>query len=222
MTTRSPFVAALSFCGVMVTATLMMAQVAPDPPTVTAVTPTPIVVNASGQLLTVTGTDFAPGLTVEVMSQGNTLTFTGAAILSQRATTFEISVVLTQPGAATLVVRNTDGGVSEPFPLNIVAGPTPTPTTPSVPVIERIDPEKATRSTVAQALTISGQLFARGVRITLTDPTGAVRVLDTGAIEAVTPTSVRFRAVLDISGEYTFTATNPEGKASNTVTVQVT
>jgi hypothetical protein len=222
MTTRSPLVATLSLCGVLAIATLLSAQVAVDPPTVATVTPTPIVVSASEQVLTVTGTNFAPGLTVEVMSQGNTLTFTGAAIRDQRATTFDIAVILTQPGEATLIVRNTDGGVSEPFPLSVVAGPAQPPTVPTVPVIDRIDPEKATRSTEAQALTLTGRMFARGVRITLTDPTGAVRILDTGAIEAVTPTSVRFRAVLDISGEYTFTATNPEGKASNTVTVQVT
>lgn len=222
MRTRASFIAVLSLFGVYAAATLVPAQGAQDPPTVTSVLPTPIVVNASGQVLTVTGTGFAPGLTVEVMAQGNTTTFTGAAIQGQRSTTFEISVVLTQPGAATLAVRNTDGGVSEPFPVNIVAGPAPTPTPPSIPVIDRIDPERATRSTEVQPLTLSGTLFARGVRITLTDPTGVVRVLDSGAIEAVTPTSVRFRAVLDVSGEYTFTATNPDGTSSNTVTVQVT
>jgi hypothetical protein len=225
---RSPFFAVITLVGFLVTAALVMALGASffEPPVVSSVTPTPIVASASAQVLTVSGTGFAPGLTVEVTSQGNTATFTGAAVQGQRATMFEISAVLAQTGAATLVVRNTDGGVSDPFALTVVAGPVkpqpPTPAPMPTAVIDRVEPEKATRSSVAQPIMLSGKQFAAGLAVTVTDPTGTVRVIEANALEAVTPTSVRFQAVLDISGDYTFTVTNPKGQASNTVTVVVT
>jgi len=226
MQKRSPFVAVITLVGFLVTAALVMALGASfvEPPVVSSVTPAPIVASASAQVLAISGTGFAPGLTVEVTSQGNTTMFTGAAVQGQRATTFEISAVLAQPGAATLVVRNTDGGVSDPFALTVLAGQAPPPTPAPMPaaVIDRVDPEKATRSTVAQPIILSGSQFAQGLAVTLTDPTGTVRVIAANALDAVTPTSVRFLTVLDISGDYTVTVTNPKGQASNTVTIVVT
>jgi hypothetical protein len=226
MQKRSPFVAVITLVGFLVTAALVMALGASfsEPPVVSSVTPAPIVASGSAQVLTVTGTGFAPGLTVEVTSQGNTATYTGAAVQGQRATTFEISAVLAQAGAATLVVRNTDGGVSDPFALTVVARQSPPPPPAPMPaaVIDRVDPEKATRGTVAQPIILSGSQFAAGLTVTITDPTGTVRVMAANALEAVTPTSVRLLAVLDISGDYTFTITNPKAQASNTVTVVVT
>ncbi len=56
----------------------------------------------------------------------------------------------------------------------------------------------------------------------MTDPTGTVTVIQGTAVEAVTPTTVRFQAVLEVAGEYTFSVTNPKGKPSNTVSVTVT
>jgi hypothetical protein len=226
MQKRSPFVAVITLVGFLVTAALVMALGASffEPPVVSSVTPAPIVASATAQVLTISGTGFAPGLTVELTSQGTTATYTGAAVQGQRATTFEISAVLAQAGAATLVVRNTDGGVSEPFVLTVVVGQTPPPTPAPMPaaVIDRVDPEKATRSTVAQPIILSGSQFAAGLAVTVTDPTGTVRVIAANALDAVTPTSVRFLTVLDIGGDYTFTVTNPKAQASNTVTVVVT
>lgn len=224
MKKRSPLFAVVALGGFFATAVLVKALVAVAPPTVNSVTPAPIVASGTAQVLRVTGTGFAPGLVVELMAQGTTETFSGAAVQGQRATSFEISVVLAQPGAASLVVRNADGGVSEPFALTVVGNqrqpvePTPQP----LPVIDRVDPDKATRSTVAIPLILSGKQFALGLQVTMTDPTGTVTVLQGTAIEAVTPTTVRFQAVLEISGEYTFAVTNPKGRPSNAVTVVVT
>ena len=69
-----------------------------EPPVVTSVAPSPIVVSPKPQPLKVTGTGFAPGLTVEVTQQGNTETFSGAAVRGQSSTAFEIAVVMAQPG----------------------------------------------------------------------------------------------------------------------------
>jgi hypothetical protein len=224
MKKRSPLYAAVALGGFIATAVLVKTLAAVVPPTVTAVTPAPIVASGTAQVLRVTGTGFAPGLVVELMAQGTTETFSGAAVQGQRATSFEISVVLAQAGSASLVVRNADGGVSEPFALTVTAGqPQPADPAPQpMPVIDRIDPDKATRSTVAIPMVLSGKQFAIGLQVTMTDPTGTVTVLQGTAIEAVTPTTVRFLAALPISGEYTFAVTNPKGKSSNAVTVTVT
>ena len=194
-----------------------------EPPTVTSVTPSPLVMSPTAQTLRVTGTGFAPGLTVEIMSHGTTETFSGAAIRGQSATSFEIAVVLAQPGPATLIVRNTDGGVSEPFALKVEAATPREPTRgpQAVPVIERVSPEKATRSSVAQVVTLGGRSFSPALTVTMTDPTGVVTVFKGNALEAVTPTIVRVSVVLDVTGDYTFTVTNPPGQASNTVTIIV-
>jgi hypothetical protein len=226
MNKRSPFVAVITLVGFLVTAALVMALGASffEPAAITSVTPAPIVAGTSPQVLKISGTGFAPGLTVELTSQGNTETFTGAAVQGQRATTFEISAVVANTGAATLVVRNTDGGVSDPFALTVVAAQ-PQPTTPAplpTPVIDRVDPDKATRSSVAQPIILNGSQFAAGLTVTMTDPTGTVRSIAANALEGVTPTSVRFQAVLEVSGDYTFTVTNPKSQASNTVTIVVT
>ena len=202
---------------------LAVALSAVEPPVVTAVTPSPLVMSPNAQALRVTGSGFAPGLTVEITSLGNTETYSGAAVQGQNATSFEVAVVLAQPGAASLVVRNTDGGVSEPFTLKVEVGKGAEPTRgpQAAPVIERVAPDKTTRGTVAQVISLSGRSFSPALTVTMTDPTGVVTIIKGNSLEAVTPTTVRFSATLDVSGDYTFTVTNPPGQSSNTVTVVV-
>lgn len=195
-----------------------------ETPRVTAVTPSPLFTSAKPQTLRVTGTGFAPGLTVEVMSQGNTDTYSGAAVQGQRSTSFEIAVVLTQPGAPTLVVRNTDGGVSDPFPLKVEVGPAVPPDTPmpqSRPTIDRVSPERTTKGSVAQAVMLTGSQFAPGLTVSVTDPTGTVTIVKGTAIDTVTPTLVKFSFLFEVSGEYTLAITNPPGQSSNSVTIAV-
>ena len=197
---------------------------AAEPPRVTSVAPSPIVTSPKPQALKVTGTGFAPGLVVELTQQGNTETFSGGAIRSQASTSFEIAVVLAQPGAATLVVRNTDGGVSDPFALKVEAGQTGRPEGPvpqSLPSIDRVAPDKATKGSVAQLLTFSGNNFVQGLSVSVTDPTGSVTVIKGTALDSVTRDIVKLNIVLEIAGEYTFLITNPSGQSSNSVVVIV-
>ena len=195
-----------------------------EPPHITSVSPSPIVTSPKPQALKVTGTGFAPGLTVEVTQQGNTETFSGASVRGQSSTAFEIAVVMAEPGAGTLVVRNTDGGVSDPFALKIEAGQTGRPEGPapqSLPVIDRVVPDKATKGSVAQLLTFNGNNFAQGLSVSVTDPTGSVTVIKGTAIDSVTREMVKINLVLEIAGEYTFLITNPSGQSSNSVVVIV-
>jgi hypothetical protein len=195
-----------------------------EPPHVTSVTPSPVVMSPKPQALKVNGTGFAPGLTVEVTQVGNTETFTGAAVRSQASTSFEISVVFAQPGPATLVVRNTDGGVSDPFTVRVEVGETAKPERPSpqtVPVIDRVVPDKATKGSTAQPLTFNGNNFVQGLSVSVTDPTGNVTVLKGTALDTVTRELVKLSIVLDIAGEYSFLITNPSGQSSNSVVVTV-
>lgn len=195
-----------------------------EPPHVTSVAPSPILTSPKPQALKVTGTGFAPGLIVEVAQQGNTETFSGAAVRGQSSTSFEIAVVMAQPGAATLVVRNTDGGVSDPFALKVEAGQAGRPEGPvpqSLPAIDRVVPDKATKGTMAQLLTFSGNNFAQGLSVSVTDPTGSVTVLKGTAIDSVTREMVKINIVLEIAGEYSFLITNPSGQSSNSVVVIV-
>lgn len=195
-----------------------------EPPRVTSVAPSPVIASPKPQPLKVTGTGFARGLTVELTQQGNTETFSGAAIRSPSATSFEIAVVVTQPGSATLVVRNTDGGVSDPFTLRIEAGQTGRPEGPqpqSMPAIDRVVPDKVTKGSVAQLLTFTGSNFVQGLSVSVTDPTGNVTVLKGTALDSVTRETVKLSMVLDIAGEYSFLITNPPGQSSNSVVVIV-
>lgn len=195
-----------------------------EPPRVTSVAPSPVVMSPKPQALKVTGTGFAPGLTVEVTQLGNTETFSGAAVRSQAATSFEISVVFAQPGAATLVVRNTDGGVSDPYTVRVEVDESAKPERPSpktLPVIDRVIPDKATKGSTAQPLTFNGNNFVQGLSVSVTDPTGNVTVLKGTALETVTREMVKMSLVLDIAGEYSFLITNPSGQSSNSVIVIV-
>lgn len=203
---------------------LAVAVRAVEPPVVNSVTPSPLVMSTDAVTLRVTGTGFAPGLTVEITSHGNTQTFSGATVQGQNTTSFEVAVVLSQPGPALLVVRNTDGGLSEPFTLKVepVKGAEPTRGPQAVPVLERVTPDKTARTTVPQQITLSGRRFSPAVTVTMTDPTGVVTIIKGNSLEAVTPTSVRLSVTLDVSGDYTFTVTNPPGQSSDTVTVVVT
>lgn len=224
MDTQLRLRAVVAVAALVLSAVLVPALRANEPPVVTSVLPVPLVTSPKPQVLKVAGSGFLPGLTVEITTQGQTEIFSGASIQGQNRLAFEISVVLVQAGTATLVVRNTDGGVSEPFALTITAGPPPPPppVPASPPVVDRVSPDKTTRGSVAQVLTLSGRNFAPGLSVTVTDPTGTETILRGTAIEAVSPTTVRVRVVLDISGDYTCVVTNPLGEASNPVTVVVT
>ena len=186
-----------------------------EKPVITAVLPQAPSRNSTAQILTVNGANFGVGLTLEVQTPaGSSMTFSGKEIQSARDSSFQVSIILAVAGNYTFVVRNTDGGVSDPFVVKVQPAS-------GAPAIEKVSPESPTRKTEPQTLIVSGRNFAQGLSLSVTDPTGQVAVIKGNAIGTITPTSFEVSLVLDKSGDYSLLVTNPSGESSNALTVVV-
>jgi hypothetical protein len=188
-------------------------------PEITNVTPASPGVSSKPQRLSIAGSDFLEGLTLMITNpDGQSQRFAGADILNRRPTAFEVNVLIDSKGSYSLVVSNTDGGVSRPFPLT-VKGEEAQPETKTKPTIESISPAKVTKSNTPQTLTIRGTRFEPGMVVMLTDPTGTVKTISGNAIADITPTSCQFTAILEVPGEYSVEVKLPSGAMSNTAVV---
>ena len=169
-------------------------------------TPAP---TTKSQVLTITGQEFMAGLTLTVSEpEGNKTVIQGKAITNQTASSFQVPVMLAKEGTYSLVVTNTDGGISPPFALAVKGR-----VAPQGPVIEKITPAEPTKRQDAQPLLVEGQQFSAGLRAVMTDPMGAdVTDIQVGK---VTPNSFELTVRLEHSGEYTLVVTNPSGAVSS-------
>jgi len=188
-------------------------------PEITNVTPGSPGVSSKPQRLTITGTDFLEGLTLMITNPGGqSQRYAGEDILNRRPTAFEVNVLLDEKGSYSLVVSNTDGGVSRPFPLTVPAGAAQSENK-TKPTIESISPAKVTKSNTPQTLTVRGTRFEPGMVVLLTDPTGTVKTISGNAIADISPTSFQFTAILELPGEYSVEVKLPSGALSNTAVV---
>jgi hypothetical protein len=184
-------------------------------PEISNVTPASPGRSSRPQRLAVAGSDFLQGLTLMVTNPGGqSLRFAGADILNRQQGSFEVDVLLDTAGNYSLVVTNTDGGVSKPFVL-AVQGSAQT----NKPTIESITPAKVTKSNTPQILTVRGTRFEAGLVVLLTDPTGTVKTISGNAIADITPTSFQVTAILELPGEYSIEVKVPSGAVSNTSVV---
>ena len=149
---------------------------------------------------------------------GQSLRFSGADILGRRSTSFEVNVLLDTKGNYSLVVSNTDGGVSRPFVLTVETEAAQSQQKDK-PTIDSISPAKVTKSNSPQTLTIRGTRFEPGLVVIITDPTGTVKTLSGNVLSDITPTSFQLAAVLEVSGEYSVEVKLPSGAVSNTAIV---
>jgi hypothetical protein len=187
-------------------------------PTITGVLPTPLVVNATAQRLTIAGTNFLPNLTLLVTPPGggSVQAISGASILDLQSTSFQTDVVVDTPGTYGLVVRNSSGNTSATFPVQVRSGsPTGTPN------IASVTPVSVTHGSDQVIVTLNGTNFAEGLNVVVTRPSGGPTVITNG-FTLVTPTQVQFTFVLDTVGTYAFSVTNPDAQASNAVVITAT
>lgn len=187
-------------------------QGAPDP-RITAVVPERLTAGPKAQMLTVSGENFRNDLTLSITTPGGAVRPVDAkAISQQQPKSFRVSLVLDEVGRYELVVANGDGRRSPPFELNVRAAA-------QQPWIERVEPEEVGRMQEAQSVTLAGRNFEAGLRMSISDPTGAVMQATT--IDRVTPLMVVVRIAFETSGRYEIRVTNASGQSSNTVAITV-
>lgn len=165
------------------------------------------------QLLTIRGTTFLAGLSLSVAApDGRTVNYAGAAIRARNETSFQVSVVLAAPGAYTLIATNPDRSTSDPFVLKVQLS---VPSAEARPKIDRILPDQLTKDPQPQVLKFSGERFALGLTVSLTDPLGTVYLFKSPAVQSLTVASFDLSIVLDMTGDYAVMVTNPSGESSN-------
>jgi hypothetical protein len=167
------------------------------------------------QPLRITGLNFLPRLTLMVTTPtGNSIELKGEAIRTPTDSSFQVDLTIATAGKYTLVVTNSDGGVSAPFVVDV----RPLVKPPS-PAIDRVQPEEITKNQEPQELTVVGRNFGPGLRVIITDPQGADVVNPT--VRDLTPTSFKVTAKLDMAGSYNLVVSNATGATSNVATIMV-
>jgi hypothetical protein len=189
-------------------------------PVITAVEPRSPLAGPEPQTLTITGSNFLAGVSLNVAEpDGRKRTIEGNAILARRETSFQVALVLAAPGAYTLTATNPDRSTSGQFVLKVQSPAQPAGATPKV---DRVLPELISKDPQPQILKISGDHFAAGLSVSVTDPIGTVYRFKGTSLGALTATSFDLSIALDMVGDYSLMVTNPTGESSNSVTFKVT
>jgi subtilase family serine protease len=183
-------------------------QVTGTPPAIGALSPNPMTGSNNGQVLTITGTGFQSGLTLQI---GSTL-LTSSQLMSVAATQIQVDLIVgltTRAFAVTVTNPDGQGSGSVNFQVNA----------PPAPSISSLSPSQMTGSNAAQTLTVNGTNFQSGAGLTVlvgaTNYTGSQVTLVSGSqIRVPVVTGVGARTL-------NVRVTNPSGMASNAVTLAV-
>jgi len=93
------------------------------PPAISSLSPNPMTGSNSNQTLTISGSGFQSGATVQMIAAGKTTKLTGSSITSTSATQLKVTVnVGTTAQTWTVQVINPDGGTSAAVTLTVSAG----------------------------------------------------------------------------------------------------
>ena len=208
-------VLAAAFVAVRADATAAGPAISASTPVILTVAPDNPAPAKDPQTLRITGLNFLPRLTLMVTTPaGNSIELKGEAIRTPTETSFQVDLMMATAGKYTMVVTNSDGGVSAPFVIEVRAL-----AKPPAPAIDRVQPEEITKNQEPQELTVVGRNFGAGLRAILTDPQGADVVNPT--LRDVTPTSFKVTAKLDMAGPYNLVVSNATGAVSNIATIVV-
>jgi hypothetical protein len=186
-------------------------------PAITSVDPASPTPSSSPLRAIISGSDFRDGLVLEVLRpDGQAVVLKAGDIQDRRESAFAVSLTIDVEGVYNLKVTNTDGGVSDPFPLEARAVHDPKP---DAPVITSVKPAEPVHRPEAQILSVDGQQFEPGLRAIITGPAGQ-EVPDV-VLSKVTDTSFELLVRLDQAGQFELVVVNPAGAVSNVVTIPV-
>lgn len=161
------------------------------------------------QTLSLRGSDFLPGLEIEVMNpSGSTEVFSGDRVVRHDATRVDVTLLIPAEGRYAFIVRNRDGGVSQPFNVAVKATKEP-----AAPVITQVTPANLRPHPEPQTLRVEGRRFETGLRAIVTDPVGT----EIGDVQVRNLTPTAFELILRLSepGDYSLSVSNPSGGVSN-------
>jgi subtilase family serine protease len=183
-------------------------QVTGTPPAIGALSPNPMTGSNNGQVLTIAGTGFQPGLTLQI---GSTM-LASSQLMSVTAAGIQVNLIVgLTTRAFAVTVTNPDGQVSNSVNFQVNAPPAPS--------IASLSPGQMTGSNAVQTLTINGTNFQSGAGLTVlvgatNYPGSQVTLVSGSQIKVPVVTGVGARTL-------NVRVTNPSGMASNTVTLTV-
>jgi len=178
-------------------------------PVITQVLPAVPSPDDEPQTLSLRGSDFLPDLEIEVMNpSGSTEVFSGDQVVRHDATRVDVTLLIPAEGRYAFIVRNRDGGVSQPFNVAVKAKKEP-----AAPVIAQVTPANLRPHPEPQTLRVEGRRFETGLRAIVTDPVGT----EIGDVQVrnVTPTAFELILRLPEPGDYGLSVSNPSGGVSN-------
>jgi hypothetical protein len=184
----------------------------------------------TSQTIIVVGSNFKPGLTVDITpstgaktivtggashSTGGTIHLSGSAIQSVTDTSFEALVTVAAAGTYTLLVNNPAAPPSPAVTVTAQVNNAPRP------AISGITPGSPVVSTTAQTVMVVGSDFQAGLSVALTGPKGTTTTLGGAAITDATQTTFHVSATLAEAGTYKLRVSNPGGQISEPCTFTV-
>lgn len=177
-------------------------------PTINSISPSSPFASNSDQNVSVSGSNFQNGMTVNVFFPGGgSGTLSGSQLQNVSPTSFTMVVTLNLTGTYGIRINNPSGLNSSTF--NFTVRPSVTSFSPSNPCVRNVD----------QSVTVNGAGFQSGLTVTVTFPTGGSATLSGSQIQSVTPNSFVMLVTLATSGGYGIRVNNPNGTQSNTRTL---
>jgi hypothetical protein len=182
-------------------------------PAITSLSPNPMTGSTSNQTLTINGSGFVAGATVNLAYSGGTVVHPTVASTSSTQIAATVNVGTTAR-TWTVQVVNPGGATSSAANLTVTA--------PAAPAISSLSPNPMTGSTANQTLTINGAGFQAGLTVVLAAGT-TTTTYQSSAISSVTATRVQLGVNVGTAARsWTVQVVNPGGVASNAATLAVT
>ncbi len=182
-------------------------------PSITSLSPNPMTGSASNQTLTIQGSNFQSGATVQASYPGFSTNLTVTSLTaSQIQATINVGVTTR---AWTIKVVNSGGQSSNNATLQVNA--------PVAPAINSLTPNPMTGSRNSQTLTINGSGFQSGNGLTVRLTAGFNTITVQGAALSATATQIKATVNVGITAQrWSVQVINPNGQSSNVATLTVT